>query len=162
MYPVGYFHNVGFRERIDEPDLTSRDYFFDSVDLVLRDQPYNVRSGRKYIISRYGVLTLENMADEAALCKQVMRSGAQGFLFCYALQSVHRYKMLSWAREEEDGDSDGGESIATKEVVGAKRIILDVDGVLLRDTGKVGNMITITLSQKVHHVTACEQAVHFR
>lgn len=66
---------------MEERELTHGQSLLDSVDLVLNDPPYTVRSGREDASSHYDVLTLESMADAVALYKRSMRPVAQSHLF---------------------------------------------------------------------------------
>lgn len=82
---IGAFHNVDSRELVDEHKLAHGKYFLDSVDLLVSDPPYNVRNGHEDTNKRYNVLNFEDMKDEVALCKGLMRPGAGKHLFCSEL-----------------------------------------------------------------------------
>lgn len=69
MYPICSMGNVDFRELVDEHILTYGEAMLDFVDFGRRDPPHSVRSCREEVNFHYAVLTLEEMADAADLCK---------------------------------------------------------------------------------------------
>lgn len=81
-FHVCSFHNVDIWELVDEHELICGETWLDSVDLLLADSAYNIRSGRTDDNSHYNVLFLEGMADAAAFCKSLMRSSVRSDLFC--------------------------------------------------------------------------------
>lgn len=66
------------------------------------------------------------------------------------------------SKGEEVRDSDGGESIATKDVDVNQKSAFEVDGARLHYTQEEGNIMTSILSCKGHHVDVHEQAVKLR
>lgn len=63
MYLVCSLHSVDIRDLLDEHEFTHGMSFLDPVNLVARDQLYNVRSGHENTSSDYNVLTLEDWHD---------------------------------------------------------------------------------------------------
>lgn len=100
------------------------------------------------------------MVDTVVLCTGVITQGAQSHLCCSALESAHWYTMLPKAEEDEDSDSDGSEEIATEEGEDMKKTDFEVGGVSMHNTREVGNMMNSKFSNKAHHVSVREQAVH--
>lgn len=68
--------------------------------------------------------------------------------------------MLSRAMEEEDCHSDGRDVLATKEGDGKKRVVLEVESVLLHYTRKVRNMMTSNFSRNAHEINGSERTVY--
>lgn len=62
------------------------------IDIMLRDQNYNVRSGCEMTNYDYDVLTSEGMADAVPLCKWVTTLGPA------AICLVQRYSLMDGAR----------------------------------------------------------------
>lgn len=92
MYSVFSFHNVGFREILNEHKLIQWESFSNSVDLVLGDPPRNFRLGRQDSNSHYDVLALEVMEDAALLCKRAMKRSLTAIYFYL------RYRFVSGLR----------------------------------------------------------------
>lgn len=63
-----------------------------------------------------------------------------------------RVKDLVKSKEKEGSDSDDG--------AGKKMLVLEVEGVLLQYTQKVGNTTTSNLSRRADHIGVCESIVH--
>lgn len=108
------------------------------------------------------MLTLKSVADAAAFCKQVMRPVANGHLFCSALKFGQWFKMMSKTENHEDSDGDGGDGIATEEGKGKKKAVIEVEGDLSHYSREAGNIMTNIPRSEAHHISVCEQAVHFR
>lgn len=68
--------------------------------------------------------------------------------------------MLSKAREEEKSDSDDCENSASIDSAW-KKTVFELEFVLLHYTLEGRNMMSSTISQKVHHLTVREEAVPF-
>lgn len=69
--------------------------------------------------------------------------------------------MLSKVREEEEGDSDHGESSTIKVGEGKRKEVLDDENVSLHYTREVRNVMTIILSREAHLVKDCKEALKF-
>lgn len=76
MYIICSFHNADFQELVDKHELTHAESSLVSIDLLLIDPPYNVRSGRVDASFHYDTFTLEDMPEAVGLSKRVIRSGA--------------------------------------------------------------------------------------
>lgn len=100
-----------------------------SVDFILIDPPYSIRSGRKGDNAHYDFLNLEGMAGAVALCEQVLRLGVHDHLLCSALQLSQANKVLLSAREEEDRDIDSGEDNAPKTSGAKTKTVFDAERV---------------------------------
>lgn len=81
MYFICSFHNVNYRELVNEQELTSGKYLLNSVDYVLSYQPYDLQSGCSDVSSHCDVSTCEGMADAVALHNQAMRPDAHNHIF---------------------------------------------------------------------------------
>lgn len=81
VFPIYWFHHVGFQEPVDEHGATKEECLFDIVDFALRDPTHNVWSGRKDVHSHSNVVTREGMVDGVVLCKWLMKQKAHGHLF---------------------------------------------------------------------------------
>lgn len=107
---------------MEEHEITHEESLLYSVDQVLRDPPYNVRSSHKDAISRYDPFGSENMADTVALGSQLMCPEAHEKLFCFAVHTGEWNGMLYIAgAEEEKICSCDGETCTTREVEGRRR-----------------------------------------
>lgn len=92
-----------------------------------------------------------------AFCKRVMRPQAHGHLFCSPSQFGQWYRVWSNAREEEESDSNAGESIASKENERKKKTVFGFGRVPLHYTREVEIVVTSICSHKAHYVDASEQ-----
>lgn len=68
--------------------------------------------------------------------------------------------MLSRAREEEDSDSDGNESVATENGEGKVQAVYKVKDLPLQYTREAGNLMTNNFNYKADHVNVGKKAVH--
>lgn len=88
MYCVFPLHNIDFRERVDEDEVTDGEDLLYSVNTVLGAPPYIVRSSCDDVNFHCYVLTLEGMMHVVALCESVIRADSHGQWFSSALRSV--------------------------------------------------------------------------
>lgn len=128
MCPVSLFQNADFQELVEEQELTYGENLLDSLDSLLADPPYNVRSDRKNVYSYYDVSTLGTMAIAVAFGKSVMILGTYRHLLSSALRFGRWYKMLFKEKKEEEIDSDGGEGITTKESESKQKAFFEAEG----------------------------------
>lgn len=145
---------------MDGHELTHGEYLLDSVGVGLDYQPYIVQTSHEKVNSYYDFLTIESMKDVAALGKWVMRREAHCNLFYSAVLLRQWYRKLSRTLDGKDNNSDGNESIATKNDEG-KNAVFEVVGDPLHYTQEAENMMSSSFSYKAHQVSVCDNIVHF-
>lgn len=100
MYPIRSFYNSDFLQFVERQELTDREYYLVSVNLLPNNRSCDVRTGREDVSFQYDVLTFESMAEAVALSEWAMRPGLGPVaLFCVADRSV----VLGTVKSEGEG-----------------------------------------------------------
>lgn len=76
----------GFRDLVDENELSQVESSLGSASVFLKGMPYSVQSGCENVQLHYDVLTLDSMSHVLAIVKRVIGTGADSHLFRSALQ----------------------------------------------------------------------------